>query len=244
MNFQALINASPSKSDQARLKLLAAGLELFGKSGPDGTTVRDIAKAAGQNVAAIAYYFGSKEKLYDAVIEGVMNEMRQRMADVFAEIAELQRQPEPRPEEASRLLQKFLREVFLRLLSCDEAVAVGRILVREQLQPSAGFETFYHRGFLPLHQSLAFLVGTLLHLDPKAQETAIRTNSIMGQVYFFMMTREAILRRLGWKTFEGRHAELVSAILSEHVETLLAGLSASANCKFKSTSKNCKARPA
>lgn len=244
MIFQTLISAAPSKSDLARLKLLAAGLELFGKSGPDGTTVREIAQAAGQNVAAIAYYFGSKEKLYDAVIEGVLDEMRQRMSDVFAEIAELQRQAEPQPEEASRLLQKFLREVFLRLLSCDEAVAVGRILVREQLQPSAGFETLYHRGFLPLHQSLSFLVGTLLHLDPKAQETIIRTNSIMGQVYFFMMTREAILRRLGWKSFEDRHAEFMSAILGEHVETLLAGLSASAKRRTKTNHQKSKARRA
>jgi TetR/AcrR family transcriptional regulator, regulator of cefoperazone and chloramphenicol sensitivity len=226
MIFQAFISGAPSKSDLARRKLLQAGLELFGQKGPAGATVREIARAAGQNVAAIAYYFGNKKKLYHAVLEAVIAEMRSRMADVFAEIAALQQQPSHSPAEAGRLLSRFLIQVYLRLLSRNEAVAVGRLVVREQLHPSSGFDTLYRHGFAPLHEALSFLVGTRLGLDPKSRETIVRTNAIMGQVYFFMMCREATLRRLGWKDLEGQHAEFVTAILAEHVETVLAGLSA------------------
>lgn len=42
---------------------------LFGERGFDGTSVRDIAQAAGVNLAMISYYFGSKEKLLEAMIQ-------------------------------------------------------------------------------------------------------------------------------------------------------------------------------
>src|ERR1700744_6295156 len=43
--------------------------KLFAVTGFDGTSVRDIAQEAGVNVAMISYYFGSKEKLMEAVVE-------------------------------------------------------------------------------------------------------------------------------------------------------------------------------
>jgi AcrR family transcriptional regulator len=52
-----------------REQILLAAEELFGTSGFDGTSVRDIAQAADVNLAMISYYFGSKEKLLEALIE-------------------------------------------------------------------------------------------------------------------------------------------------------------------------------
>ncbi|HEX6559579.1 MAG TPA: TetR family transcriptional regulator [Longimicrobiales bacterium] len=49
--------------------LLAAARRLFAKHGYDGTSVRAITTAAGANLGAITYHFGSKRKLYDAVLE-------------------------------------------------------------------------------------------------------------------------------------------------------------------------------
>ncbi|MEH6406517.1 MAG: TetR family transcriptional regulator [Leeuwenhoekiella sp.] len=42
--------------------------KLFSENGFDGTSVRNIAKAADINVAMISYYFGSKEKLLGALL--------------------------------------------------------------------------------------------------------------------------------------------------------------------------------
>lgn len=43
--------------------------DLFGNNGFDGTSVRDIANIAGVNLAMISYYFGSKEKLLESLVE-------------------------------------------------------------------------------------------------------------------------------------------------------------------------------
>jgi AcrR family transcriptional regulator len=52
-----------------REDILMVAEELFGEKGFDGTSVRDIAQKAGVNLAMISYYFGSKEKLLEYLIE-------------------------------------------------------------------------------------------------------------------------------------------------------------------------------
>ncbi len=52
-----------------REDILTVAEELFGEKGFDGTSVRDIAQKAGVNLAMISYYFGSKEKLLEYLIE-------------------------------------------------------------------------------------------------------------------------------------------------------------------------------
>lgn len=47
------------KGEQAKKQLIAAALAQFGEYGMNATT-REIAAQAGQNIAAITYYFGSK----------------------------------------------------------------------------------------------------------------------------------------------------------------------------------------
>lgn len=49
--------------------IINVAVELFAKKGFEGTSVRDIAAAADVNVAMINYYFGSKEKLFEALLE-------------------------------------------------------------------------------------------------------------------------------------------------------------------------------
>ncbi|HEY5910694.1 MAG TPA: CerR family C-terminal domain-containing protein [Verrucomicrobiae bacterium] len=224
MRVPAFFSPGLSKRDRARLKLLEAAVRIFGRKGPDGATVREIARAAGQNVAAIAYYFGGKQKLYDAVMEGILRELWQRLGDLPAEVANLQQQREPAPAEAARLLSRLLSAIYVRLLSRDDAVAIVQLVVREQLGPTSGFETLYRRGFRVLHEALCFLAGVALGRDPRDPETIVRTHTLMGQVYFFAMSREAALRRLGWKSLEGKNAELVVRVLEQNLETLFAGL--------------------
>ncbi|HZE86273.1 MAG TPA: TetR family transcriptional regulator [Puia sp.] len=56
-------------SGDKREHILTVAEELFGNNGFDGTSVRDIANSAGVNLAMISYYFGSKEKLLESLVE-------------------------------------------------------------------------------------------------------------------------------------------------------------------------------
>jgi AcrR family transcriptional regulator len=52
-----------------RKQILDASLRLFSEKGFAGTSVRDIAQAAGITDAAIYYHFASKRDLFEALIE-------------------------------------------------------------------------------------------------------------------------------------------------------------------------------
>lgn len=49
--------------------LLAAGRKLFAEHGFEGASVRAITAAAGANLGAVTYHFGSKKVLYNRVVE-------------------------------------------------------------------------------------------------------------------------------------------------------------------------------
>ncbi|KQT21480.1 TetR family transcriptional regulator [Chryseobacterium sp. Leaf404] len=49
--------------------ILFAAEKLFAENGFQGTSTREISKAANVNISMISYYFGSKEKLYEKLVE-------------------------------------------------------------------------------------------------------------------------------------------------------------------------------
>ncbi len=79
-------NVQTPRGEQAKQQLLEAALEIFGKSGLTGATTREIALRAQQNIAAIAYYFGSKEGLYQAVAQYITDTIKTEFTHLFKEI--------------------------------------------------------------------------------------------------------------------------------------------------------------
>ena len=50
-------------------QILNAAIQLFAEKGFEGSSIRDIASSADVNIAMINYYFGSKEKLFEALVQ-------------------------------------------------------------------------------------------------------------------------------------------------------------------------------
>jgi AcrR family transcriptional regulator len=53
--------------NEKQLKIIETAEKLFANNGFEGTSVRDIARESDINVAMVSYYFGSKEKLIEAI---------------------------------------------------------------------------------------------------------------------------------------------------------------------------------
>jgi AcrR family transcriptional regulator len=68
--FQTLQKEAPMTPEEKNIReqIINATIELIEEKGLSQVTVRAIARAARVNIAAINYYFGSKEKLLDAVL--------------------------------------------------------------------------------------------------------------------------------------------------------------------------------
>ncbi len=64
--------------------ILAVAEDLFAEFGYEGTSVRELAKKSGVNVAMISYYFGSKEQLMESLItsrSGYLKEKLEMISD-------------------------------------------------------------------------------------------------------------------------------------------------------------------
>ena len=67
MKLCELLSPKRADGEESRKRILEAGLQLFAEHGYARTSTRQIAKQAQVNISAIAYYFGDKAGLYQAV---------------------------------------------------------------------------------------------------------------------------------------------------------------------------------
>jgi AcrR family transcriptional regulator len=64
---------------ETKARLLREAQRLFAGAGFRGASVREITRAADANLGAITYHFGTKEALYDQVVEGVFAQLAERV---------------------------------------------------------------------------------------------------------------------------------------------------------------------
>jgi AcrR family transcriptional regulator len=58
-----------NRKPKTKEKLLQAAIKVFVEKGYRGATAQEICQRAGANMAAVNYYFGGKEKLYQYILE-------------------------------------------------------------------------------------------------------------------------------------------------------------------------------
>ncbi len=68
-----------------QIEILLVAEKLFSEHGFDGTSVRDIAKEANINIAMISYYFGSKEKMLEALIVNRISGLQLQIENLYKE---------------------------------------------------------------------------------------------------------------------------------------------------------------
>jgi AcrR family transcriptional regulator len=76
--------AASKRSLATSLSILDAAERLFAERGYDGASVRDIASAAGAQIASISFHHGGKEALFERVVERRAAELSQLRLDALA----------------------------------------------------------------------------------------------------------------------------------------------------------------
>lgn len=199
---------------ETKEKLLQTATELFSKRGIDGVSTRDLAKASGVNLCSINYYFGTKQKLYEAILENVVEKIVSLVTD--RQIS-LQNQGLSALEEI-----KAFAGNLLDLLCSDTISSIqAELLIKEIINPTAAYDKLYLQVIEPLHKRLTSLVMQLTGVSE--QEAIIKTHCIMGQAVMFRIHKEALLRRLGTEKYT---PELVAEIRKQvltNCEVILTG---------------------
>lgn len=140
----------PQRADgeQSRERLMHAALRLFALQGFDKTSTREIAEAAGTNLAAIKYYFGDKAGLYRTVFF----EMQGKPEDEIARYAD----PALGLTDALRGLYTGFVEP---LREGDLAQLCMKLHAREILEPTGLWQQEINEGIQPMHEALLAVLG-------------------------------------------------------------------------------------
>lgn len=211
-----------SKGEQARSQLIAAALAQFGEYGLHATT-RDIAAQAGQNIAAIPYYFGSKEDLYHACAQWIADFIGVNFRPLAEMSEQLLSQPSPDKAAIRTLIHQASQNMIL-LLTQDETVNLSKFISREQLSPSPAYQLIHDQVIAPLHGHLTRLIAAYTGRDPHDTQTILHTHALLGEILAFRLGRETILLRTGWTQFDEQKAELIFQVITCHIDLLLNGL--------------------
>jgi len=129
--------------EDARQRLLAAGLRLFAEQGYSQTSTRELADAARVNIASISYYFGDKAGLYRASFIEPMGEPE----------ADIARYADPGMTLA-QALRGFYASFLEPLKQGDVARQCMKLQFREMLEPTGLFDPHEACGIRPLHEAL------------------------------------------------------------------------------------------
>ncbi|PWC21921.1 transcriptional regulator CecR [Brenneria nigrifluens] len=218
--------SSPSsRSDQTRQQLINAALEVFGEYGPQAATTRDIANRAGQNIAAIAYHFQSKEGLYLAVAGWMADYIQLTYRPLVAEIDAFLQLP-PQSQSSEQLMEYIRRGIltFSRLMTRAETLNLSRIMSQEQISPTAAYPIIHQQVIDPMHRLLTTLVARYTGMDQNHPKVIVHTHALIGEALSFRVARETILLCAGWKDIGDEETTLIQQVLMEHLEILLNGL--------------------
>jgi TetR/AcrR family transcriptional regulator len=74
--------ASPTRRDKAETAILAAAVRLFAECGYEGTAIAAVAGRAGLSKQNLMYYFPTKQGLYQRVLDDVLDDWLERMANL------------------------------------------------------------------------------------------------------------------------------------------------------------------
>lgn len=146
-----------SDGAETRQHILQVAGQLFAENGFERTTSRGICAAAGTNLAAVNYHFGSREGLYDAVLVEAHGQIVQ--IDDLEAISRLAGPPEAK-------LRALIALIVPRSSASDLPWGL-RLLVREMMSPSNQVDALLKKAVLPKLRIVSLMVAEFLGVAPE-----------------------------------------------------------------------------
>ena len=194
-----------------QVQILDAAEKLFAAKGFNGTSVRDIAETANVNLAMISYYFGSKEKLFEAMFAWRTEFFKLQLETMIGN-----KELEPM-EKIDQLIDQYI----LRLTNQQ---CFHRILVREQMMNNNEFITDQIRSMKFRNQALMQQLmkeGQEKEVFKKDVDFPLLMATMFGTVSHLVTTQHYYRETNGLMDLpEEEFQELIRTKLSHHLKKI------------------------
>jgi AcrR family transcriptional regulator len=192
---------------EMKIRILQAAKSLFAKQGYDGTSIRQICEEAGANVALVSYYFGGKEKVYQALLESFImvrrlleldEQLQKPVEGVRLLIKELTRFQMNDPELSCIIHQEFAksspRTLYVRGMTLPIWTKMRELLELGREQGAFRYEALDH--------TLVFTMGAVLSIKKRPNLHLILSGQESSAEQIEEHTCRFIMRALGAEGFE------------------------------------------
>jgi AcrR family transcriptional regulator len=213
-----------TRGDATREALTRAAIDMFGRDGFNAASTRAISEAAGVNQALIGYHFGGKPGLYLAALKYIADSVVARIGPLVTTIeAELDADAGDPAEARDRAIEQLhgFTDAFAGMLTSAESKSWARLILREQQDPSEGFELLYAGVMRRILGVTTRLVARARRDDAADDRCKLTALTIVGQVLIFRTGREAVLRQMGWDSVSDAELKAIQAELRRNVTAIL-----------------------
>jgi AcrR family transcriptional regulator len=170
--MEASTDRRRAAGQRTRTQLMDAALDLIAERGEEGVTLRELTEAAGANVAAVSYHFGSLKSLRDAAIEQALERYLDAQREAVSAL-----DPDSTLEE---LAAAFARPMIRALAAGGRDLAVMRIVARAGVDPPRGWDRFDARFDEVRADVLRVLKANVP--DVRNRELILRTRFVAGML--------------------------------------------------------------
>jgi len=177
----ATITEQPKKAaTETRERVLEVAERLFAERGFDAVSIRDIIAAAGANLGAINYHFGTKDRLIEAVFERrLVPSIQERLRALEA----VEAITGDRPPKLEAVLEAVFRPVVQEAMDTKRGGATfGKLMARCLVDPHPVMETVMHRHFAAVVKRFdSALLRAMPRLTP--EDVFWRMHLLMGGLH-------------------------------------------------------------
>ncbi len=181
--------ALDATSADTKTRILDAAEQLFMEHGFEATSLRQLTAAAGVNLAAVNYHFGSKEELFQAVLTRRLDPMNQERID---RLERVEREAAGKPLSCEKILFAMLIPA-LRLARDEKRGGKNflRLVGRAYADPAPFIRNFLSAQYAQMiaRYKEAFL-RALPHLS--RQELTWRLHFVMGALSYTLAGTDAL----------------------------------------------------
>ena len=165
---------------EARARLLHTALRLFAEKGFANTSTRELATAAGVNIAAISYYFGDKAGLYRAAYTEPMGSCSDMTVSDLSKVS---------LEDALRMM---LTQIAEPMKQGDLVKLCTRLHFREMLEPTGLWAEEIDNGIRPAQAALVLVLCKHLDLAEPDDDVYRLSFSIVGLAIHLFVGRDIV----------------------------------------------------
>jgi AcrR family transcriptional regulator len=195
-----------------QIEILQVAEQLFAEEGFDGTSVREIAKIANINVAMISYYFGSKEKLLEAIVMHRIGNMGLKLENLIQEnIAPI--------DKINRIIEYYIHQV-----NCNKHIhqIIHNEISNKKRHISTDAFTELKKNNFKLFESIVKQGQELGHFQADIN-VALLSPIIIGSLLYFHMNKKLYEDLFHLKT-EDDFENYIKNELTQHIQKTIKAL--------------------